>query len=439
MGQAYGHLALTFCVVPPLLFILIDRLVLKRDLSPLLAGVAAGLLTAFQLLVSEEMVATEAIATAIGLASLAALALVLRWHVAWRDTAIRLVVAGGAAVAVFAIFAAYPVYLLLRGPARITHEPIRAFGTYVTDVYNLVIPPGTTHLIHNTWTEHLSKSFAGSPVESGGYLGLVLIAVIVFTTVRWIRVPIVIFSAAMLALILLISLGPALSYGGHQSHRLILPWALARDAPLLNEILVDRMSVYVNLYAGFLLAVFVDRAWRSGWRFARPVSALAAAGSVALLVPSLPWVASTAHIPPLFQPGTAANSYFQSVVPAGSAAVVLPANYVRPDTGYAVLWQAIDRMAFKMPEGDLVHGGPDGVATNDPDPSPLWTAIKNLQVGTPAASVAEVRAQLRALGVRAVVVGPMDHQELAVAFFSAVLELPPVKTGGVYIWPAQSP
>lgn len=439
LGQAYGHLGLTFCVVPPLLLILLDRLVVRRDLSPLLIGVAAGLLETFQLLVSEEMVVTEAIVTAVGLVLLAALALVLRQPIAWREVALKLAVAGSAAVAVFGVLGAYPLYLLMRGPARITHEPIRAFGTYITDVLNLVIPPGTTHLIHTAWTQQISASFPGGPVESGGYLGLVLLGVIVFTTVRWRRIPVVLFGAGMVAVILLLSLGPALLHAGHLSQRIILPWSLARDVPLLNEILVERMTVYVDLFAGLLLAVCMDQAWRSDWRFARPAAAVAAAASLALLVPSLPWAASSAHVPPIFQPGTAANQYFQSLVPEGSVAVILPADNLRPDTGYAVLWQAVDRMAFKMPEGDLLHGDSNGFATYDPAPSPLWTAISTLQKGQTPNGVSEVRAQLVELGVRAVVVGPMDHEQLAVDYFTSVFGRPPMEIGGVRIWPAGGP
>ncbi|MHB8590005.1 MAG: hypothetical protein ACYDA0_14335 [Candidatus Dormibacteraceae bacterium] len=434
MGQAYGHLGLTFCVVPPLLLILIDRLLIRRDLSPLVAGAAAGILEGFQLLTSEEMVVTEAMVTVIALALLAALALVLGWTVPWRQTVTRLAVAGGAAAAVFAVLAAYPVYVLLRGPAPVTHHPIRVFGGYVTDLFNLVVPPGTTHLIHTGWTEQVSKLFPGAPSESGGYLGLALIGVIVFTTIRWWRIPAVIFAAGMIAAVLLVSLGPALTHGGHQSQRIILPWNLARNVPLLNEVLVDRLAVYVDLFAGLLLSIFIDRAWRSGRRFARPLAVLATAASLALLVPSLPWFVSTAHVPSVFQPGTADNRYFQSVVPPGSVAVILPADDLRPDAGYAVLWQAVDGMAFKMPEGDLIHGGSNGVATDDPEPSPLWNAMSQLQRGQLPNDVPGVLAQLQQLGVRAVVVGSMDHEQLAVSYFTTVLGRPPSQVGDVYIW-----
>lgn len=436
MGQAYGHLGLTFCVVPPLLVVLIDRLLVRRDISALAAGIAAGVLVAFQLLVAEEMVVTEALVTTIGLAWLAALTLALRRRVPWRQVMTRLALAGGGAVAAFAVLGGYPLYVLFSGPAPVTHHPVRAFGIYVTDVFNLVIPPGTTHLIHTAWTEQVSKLFPGSPPESGAYLGLALIGVIVFTVIRWWRIPTVLFAAGMVAAVLLISFGPLLTHGGHQSQRIILPWNLARNVPLLNEVLIDRLALYADLFAGLLLSIFIDRAWRSGTRLARPLAMLATAASLALLVPSLPWFASTAHVPALFQPGTVENRYFQSVVPPGSVAVILPADGLRPDTGYAVLWQATDQMAFKMPTGNFFHGGSNGVATSDPEPSPLWTAISDLQQGLLPDDLPGVQDQLQRLGVRAVVVGSMDHQDLAVAYFTAVLGRAPLHVGDVYVWPA---
>src|SRR5207249_9617988 len=65
LAAAYGHMALSFGVVPPLLVIVLDRLFVRRDLSPILAGLAAGVLEAFQLHVTQELVASEAIIVAV--------------------------------------------------------------------------------------------------------------------------------------------------------------------------------------------------------------------------------------------------------------------------------------------------------------------------------------------------------------------------------------
>jgi hypothetical protein len=431
-----------------------------------LIGAAAGLLVALQLLITAELVVSEAIVAAAGLIWLGALALVLRWHVRWPAITRRLAISGVAALVVFAILAAFPMYELLRGPAPIT-KPVRDFGSYVTDTLNLVIPTNGTHLIHTSWTDYLSRPFPGGVPEAGGYLGVALIAVLLFTAIRWRRDPAVLFVAGLLVITLVLSLGPWLVVGGHTFHSIHLPWRIFRDIPLANQVLPERLTLYVDLFAGLLLAVFLDRTLpphllgRSTTsplagevgpaRRARPgggvpagtAAIIATVASLALLFPSVPWVSSTAHVPPLFQPGTESNRYFTSLMQSFlmgdiSVAVILPADLPKPGMGYAMLWQATDRMGFVMPEGDLLHGDSSGMATNDPPPSPLWNAISDLQHGKQPASsdddLASVRAQLENLFVRAIIVGPMPNEGAAVAYFTLLWGKPPVDMGGVHFW-----
>ena len=439
LGQAYGHMALDYGITPPLVFILVHRLLVRRDIAPWVAGAAAGFALAFQLLVSEEVAATVVIVTAVAVVWLAVTALIFaRRTVPWREVVTRGVYAGAVAVAVFLVLAGYPLYLIFRGPVRITHTPVRTFGFYATDVYNVIIPPGLTHLIHNDWTVTISKNFPGSPVESGGYLGIVFVLLLLYTTLRWVKVPAVLFAAGAGSLTFLITLGPYLVHNGHFSTHVPLPWRLADNVPILDDILVDRMSLYIDLFAGLLLALCLDLSWALPSIPARAGAAVAAAVSLVMLAPALPWIASTAHVPELFQPGTAANAYFHSVVPDGSVAVIMPADLMETDHGYSMLWQATDGMRFKMPVGDLVHGDSRGYATSDPEPSALWTALFALTHGqSPSTSDADlglVRANLADWHVRAVVVGPMPNLDQAESYFDTLLDSRPVRTGGVLVW-----
>jgi hypothetical protein len=121
-----------------------------------------------------------------------------------------------------------------------------------------------------------------------------------------------------------------------------------------------------------------------------------------------------------------------------SVAVILPADLLKPGMGYAMLWQATDRMGFVMPEGDLLHGDSSGMATNDPPPSPLWNAISDLQHGRQVASsdadLDQVRTQLQELHVRAIVVGPMPNQDAAISYFTLLIGRPPTDFSGAYVW-----
>jgi hypothetical protein len=301
---------------------------------------------------------------------------------------------------------------------------------------SLIVPNGQTQALHNASTVQLSTVFYGGPPEAGGYLGITLLAVILLTVLLWFRRPVVLFAAGAFAFAVVMSLGPNVVYDGHLHHSLPLPWRIFRDVPLFNEVLPVRLAVYFDLFAGVLLAAFIDLAWRSPFRLARPVAVMATALALIPLLPSWPWLNATAHVPGLFQPGIAENQNLVSNVPDGSVIVILPADLPAQGYGYSMLWQATDRNGFRMPEGDLLHGGPDGKATNDPQPGPLWTAMYALQNGTPTtdADLGAVRAQLRAYQVRAIVVGPMPHEAAAVDYFTALVGSPPTDVGDVHVW-----
>jgi hypothetical protein len=441
LSQAYGHLGLSFAVVPPLIMWLLYRLLVRRDISPIAAGAIAGVLVAFQLLVAAELVVTELIVTVGALVWLALIALALRWRTDWRRVLRRLSISGVVSVVVFGLLAGYPLYTLLRAPGRITQGPVRPFGFYVTDLTSLIVPNGQTQALHNDWTVSLSRVFPGGTPEAGGYLGILVLALLLFTFIRWFRNPLVLFAAGMFGFTVLLSLGPHLVLGGHVHPRILLPWRIFQDVPFVNEVLPERLALYFDLFAAVLLAAFVDQAWRSPARLSRSVAVAAVVIALVPLVPSWPWIHSAAHVPTVFQTGTADNRAFSSAVPDGSVVVILPADLPAQGYGYSMLWQAYDRDGFRMPEGDLLHGAPNGKETIDPAPSPLWNAMAALQNGTATteADVSAVRAQLSDYHARAIVVGPMPHETEAVDYFTLVVGGPPTDVGGVHIWYLPSP
>ncbi len=438
LAHSYGHLGLTVGVVPPLVMWLLYRLVVTREGSAVWIGAAAGLLVAFQFLVTSELVVTETVMAVVALAWVYAVAWLTRAKVPWREVWPRILVAGAEAIALFAILAAYPVYELIHGPGRITEGPVRQFGVYSTDLANLVVPAGQTNLIRTPWTEQLSQTFIGGPPESSAYLGLGLLLVIFVSVVLWGRERAVLFAGGALVIALVASLGPNVVYEGAHHGRLILPWVVFTDVPILNNVLPARLTIYVDLFAGVVLALFIDKGWSQPHRLAKPGVGIACAVSLALLLPSWPWISSTAHVPPLFQPGTTANRTLRVLVPQDSVAVILPPGFTRPDQGYATLWQATAEMSFKMPDGDLFHGDAAGKPTLDPAPSPLWDAVAAVQHGkappSSEADLAQVRAQLQAIKARAVVIGPMDHQDAAAAYFTLLIGRAPEAMGGTLVW-----
>ena len=63
-----------------------------------------------------------------------------------------------------------------------------------------------------------------------------------------------------------------------------LPWAPFHQLPVIASLIPSRLAMYTALFAGLLLAVFLDAVWKGGgWR-----RLAAVAVAVAALAPLLP-------------------------------------------------------------------------------------------------------------------------------------------------------
>src|SRR5258708_8850802 len=71
-AQSLGHIGLTIVVLPPLVFLVLDSLLVRREMPPIVAGIAIGILGSAQLVTAEELVATTFIAGAVALVVVAA-------------------------------------------------------------------------------------------------------------------------------------------------------------------------------------------------------------------------------------------------------------------------------------------------------------------------------------------------------------------------------
>src|SRR5581483_3177214 len=132
-SQALTHPHLVVALAPPLALLLLDELLARQRRRAVSVGAALGLLAAAQLLTGEEMLATMALTAVLG----AVLLLLLRP----REARARLGHAARglcAAAAVFAVLAAYPLYVQFFGPQRASGA-LHAGRPYVADLLNLVV------------------------------------------------------------------------------------------------------------------------------------------------------------------------------------------------------------------------------------------------------------------------------------------------------------
>ena len=104
------------------------------------------------------------------------------------------------------------------------------------------------------------EGFAGG---NSAYLGLPLLLVLVVLGVRWRASPVVRLGLALMAVAAVLSLGPTLLVGGGDTG-IPLPWAFFEDLPLLPSLIPSRLAQLTALFAGLLVALFLQAVWKRG-------------------------------------------------------------------------------------------------------------------------------------------------------------------------------
>jgi hypothetical protein len=422
LGQALGHPDLAFAAVPPLVLMLLDDLVTERRRASALTGLLLGLLAVAQMLVFEETLVSMAVAAATAMGVLAVLRRdLMRTRVG--HVLRSLCVAMGTFVAV----AAWPLAVQLFGPRPIRGQ-VQPHGLFVSDLLSPVVPTNLQLFAPSRLTT-FSQGFSGNIVERSMYIGIPVLAIALYSAVRF-RHRLVVRVAAISALLLgVLSLGPSLHVGGHDTG-IPLPWRLLQSIPVLTDVLPSRLGQYVFLALAVLLAVFVDE-----MLFDRRTSRMGLAASAAALLtllPLMPFPTTDASVPAFFTSAEVRR------IPQGSTVLVAP--YARDwNSVQPMLWQVAADMRFRLPEGYFLEPGPDGNAITGPLQSALGDALYDIHAGQGAPPVAlgsqsRYQADLVRWGVGTVVVGPMDHQTETVAFLTWLLGRPPAPDQGVLVW-----
>jgi hypothetical protein len=424
LAQELGHLGFVMAWLPPLVLLLLHELLVRRRWPAPLTGALLGLVAALQLYTSAEMLATTALVALLGVLVLLAVALAARLDV--RPAAMPLVGGGPAALAVGAALAAPGLLTMFLGP-QVVHGVIQPADTYVTDAASLVVPD-QLQLIAPAPLVALTRSFTGLEVEWDGYAGVALLALLAITAVRWWSDPLVRWASSLAVVVVVLSFGPHLHVLGHVLEWAPLPWVLLGQAPVLTHALPARLMAYFFLLAGVLLALFVRRA---GLAERRPAAAALVGASLLLLAPiATPWVTRHADAP-----------FFTSAaverIPAGSVALVVP--WAGPGDPNAMSWQAEAGYRYRMPEGYALYPAQDGEVAFGPPRSATSDLLEGIELGhgTPAPTDRLRRALAADLGgwrVATVVVGPMPHEDQAVAVLAWVLGRAPERVGGVWVW-----
>lgn len=448
IGQASGHLNLTFVVIPPLILLALHDVAVRQRWSPRRAGVTLGLLVVAQFFVSSEVLASTVI-----MATVCLVAVVVIW---WRSVAehVRRALTGAAwAVGVAGVLLAYPVWFAVKGPGSISGPIQLVPEAYRADALGLLYPSAYMWIAPASLAR-TSVVFANSVVENGSYLGITIVVTVVASVVLlWRSTPAVRVAAVGGATAWILSLGGGLMIRSAPPADLTglpLPERLFAHLPLLSNTIPVRYSLYVALFASLVMALALDRLHA---RSAAPEGAdqgrsrvrsivLPALLAVACLVPVIPSI----PLAGIGDPGTPA--YFSSAalrrIPVDSVALLYP--YPSSPTPQGQLWQAEGDLHFKMPGGYfLVPQSPlrtiafDPVVGYDTDTLTARTLIA-LAAGTPPVETPALRAalvaQLRGWHVRTLVASTagVGAPAQTVQFLTWLAGAPPTPDHGVLAW-----
>ncbi len=433
VAQGGSHLNLVFVPLPPLIFLVLGEIASGRPRRAWAWGTALALLCAAQFLISAEVLVSTVIVGAIGLAVAALVdraAAGKRWKFAAR--------AIGIASGVTALLLAYPLWLLLAGPARIS-GPVQRTSLYRGNLLAPLIPDASIRFRVTGWLP-LADTFSGGTSENGLYIGLPLLAVLLVGAIALWRRPVMKVAALTTVAAFVMSLGSRLTVGRWTWTAVPLPEAALTHIPVLDNTIAARYSLYVMLGAAMMFALTIealrDRLRQAGpWPGLAAGTACAALACLALLplVPSWPYWTRVTQVPRYF------SSSMVTAVPQGSVAALYPF----PDAGDAIpmLWQVEAGLRFKAPGGRFVVPAPGSAGTPASDRQTLTgEVLGRLAHGRPPAMTPALRralrAQLRAWGVRAVLVQPTGQRPaLVMPFFEWLLGRPPdIRSGGISAW-----
>jgi hypothetical protein len=236
-------------------------------------------------------------------------------------------------------------------------------------------------------------------------------------------------AAVMGVVLLVLSLGPELHVAGQPWH-VPMPWLAFSGLPLIEHALPGRLTLFMWLAVAALVAMAIDHAGSLDMRSAGV--RIAGIGLALVFVIPTPASSSTTEIPPFFR------SWAQQGI--DDDAVVLVAPWFTNGAGAdPMLWAAFAEARPRMYEGYVYVPDSEGRPRYGPAPGHLAELMIDVQDhGVLPVLNADDRAsaaqELADADVSVVIVGPMQHREEMVAFFTDLFGRPPLDTGGVQLW-----
>jgi hypothetical protein len=249
-GQDHYHLQ--FAILPPLIIDAVLLLVTGRGRT-VRTGLWLGVLVSLQFFTAEELLVDTGLAV---LVILIVLMLARPWAIRRR---LRPTLGGaGIALAVAAVICGRALWVQFIGPLVEHGSPWNVFA-YGYPPSSYVTAPSAM-LIHGNFTQYLLTTHQ-HPIEEFGYLGWPLqILLIAVPFVFWRDIRIRVIGLAVLLMELLQLGGHSVLFIGRQSIAgTALPWHWIQHLPVLNQLIIVRLSIVSDGAAAVALALVADR------------------------------------------------------------------------------------------------------------------------------------------------------------------------------------
>jgi len=274
------------------------------------------------------------------------------------------------------LFCAYIVCILMLSPFiyfglnnEIPTTPIYSTIRYSIDPLNFIIPTQATYIGANAFAQ-LSSTFLGNINENSAYLGILALGIIIIYSIKYWHEKMTRVLFFTLLCFMILSLGPKLHIAGYTT--ITLPEYYLNKLPVINQLLPDRLTVYVFFVASLLIGLWAGKnltGLRAGKKALSLYSKyLLILFALILLFPNVR--GGTAHtdtnIPYFFTSGI-----YKNYIHRGDNVLFFPyAGY-----GDSMLYQEYTNMYFNLAEG---YVGPWILAPKEFVKNPMTSRLQNM-------------------------------------------------------------
>jgi hypothetical protein len=422
LNSGIGHYHLQFAVLPPLIIDALLRIVTGRGRA-VRSGAWLGLLAAAQLFTGEELFSDTSLVSLV-------LVLILVTNqprgvsVKARHAAIG--IATGAAVML--VICGHALWAQFHGPLAEHYEPrFTHYTSYLSAHPSVFVTPPADLLFHTSASAAAAARYPAHMTEYLAYLGWPLLVVVVAAAIRyWRHLPVRVM-AITFAVLELISLG--------DNYRVVgpfLPWHWLQGLPVLSELIPDRLAIFADGAAAAVLAFSLDEA-RQAARSAGRARHLPTAVAVLAAMPLIPLpyaVAAPAPVPAGWQ-----AAFARLHLAPGARVLVVPI----PDNHFsqAMRWQADTSEPASMIGGFFLGPDRSGQTRVSPGPAgtdaeyldPLWTG----KAPSAHRSLAQLRADV-AHWRPAAVIDVLRRRSRLGPVLAALFGRPAFQVGRVVVW-----